>query len=170
MYLLTSTPVHNSVEDLFSLFNLILSGYLGTEQEVSSIYNRKITDKNVSVMEERLESLHKKVLPFILRRLKTDHLKDLPPKIIKDILVDMNSSQSELYANIYSEIDTARANKEIDENAAKAESESSSKRVKCDQNSSVKFISTNDQDNVCTNEDNGYEQLKKHPSKKSRVS
>jgi len=40
-----------------------------------------------------VESLHKQVLPFLLRRLKTDVLKDLPPKIIQDYYCELSPLQ-----------------------------------------------------------------------------
>lgn len=98
--ILTGTPVHNSVEDIFSLFDIIMPGYLGTESEFLSLYNCKINDKNVQVMESRLESLQKKILPFVMRRLKSDVLKDLPPKIIKDLVVELSPGQLDLYTKI----------------------------------------------------------------------
>lgn len=100
MTILTGTPIHNSVDDLFSLFNIILPGYLGDESSFSSYYSCKVSDKNVQVMEKRLEALHKKTVPFIMRRLKSDVLKDLPPKIIKDVSIEMNQLQKELYDKI----------------------------------------------------------------------
>lgn len=44
-----------------------------------------------------LESLHKQVLPFLLRRTKEEVLKDLPPKIIQDYYCEMSQLQMELY-------------------------------------------------------------------------
>ncbi len=44
-----------------------------------------------------LESLHKQVLPFLLRRTKEEVLKDLPPKIIQDYYCEMSYMQMELY-------------------------------------------------------------------------
>ena len=40
-----------------------------------------------------MESLHRQVLPFILRRLKEDVLQDLPPKIIQDYYCDLSPLQ-----------------------------------------------------------------------------
>lgn len=98
--ILTGTPIHNSIEDLFSLFNIIMPGYLGDDASFASYYSCKVTDKNVQVMEQRLDALHKKTVPFIMRRLKSDVLKDLPPKIIKDVSIEMNQLQRELYEKI----------------------------------------------------------------------
>jgi TATA-binding protein-associated factor len=44
-----------------------------------------------------LESLHKQVLPFLLRRTKEEVLEDLPPKIIQDYYCEMSNLQKELY-------------------------------------------------------------------------
>lgn len=44
-----------------------------------------------------LESLHKQVLPFLLRRLKEDVLHDLPPKIIQDYYCELSPVQKALY-------------------------------------------------------------------------
>lgn len=40
-----------------------------------------------------VESLHKQVLPFMLRRLKSDVLQDLPPKIIQDYYCELSPLQ-----------------------------------------------------------------------------
>ena len=44
-----------------------------------------------------LESLHKQVLPFLLRRTKDEVLNDLPPKIIQDYYCEMSQMQVDLY-------------------------------------------------------------------------
>ena len=48
-----------------------------------------------------MEALHRQVLPFLLRRLKEDVLKDLPPKIIQDYYCDLSPLQVYFYTNYY---------------------------------------------------------------------
>jgi TATA-binding protein-associated factor len=44
-----------------------------------------------------MDVLHKQVKPFMLRRMKSDVLDDLPPKILQDYYCDLSSIQSMLY-------------------------------------------------------------------------
>jgi TATA-binding protein-associated factor len=44
-----------------------------------------------------MDVLHKQVKPFMLRRLKSDVLDDLPPKILQDYYCDLSSIQCMLY-------------------------------------------------------------------------
>ena len=39
-----------------------------------------------------------------MRRLKTDVLKDLPPKIIKDVIVTLNEAHRALYNGVYDKL------------------------------------------------------------------
>lgn len=52
-----------------------------------------------------LEHLHRRVLPFMLRRTKQDVLAELPPKIVQDVYVDLTPLQRELYRLIEGEED-----------------------------------------------------------------
>lgn len=44
-----------------------------------------------------MESLHRQILPFLLRRMKEDVLKDLPPKITQDYICELSQLQEQLY-------------------------------------------------------------------------
>ncbi len=59
-----------------------------------------------------LESLHKQVLPFLLRRTKEEVLNDLPPKIIQDYYCEMSALQKELYQD-FSRSSQASANQDL---------------------------------------------------------
>ncbi len=57
-----------------------------------------------------LEALHRRVLPFILRRTKGEVLKDLPPKIVQDVLLELTPQQEQLYAELLKELGPSVAN------------------------------------------------------------
>ncbi|GBG26221.1 DNA repair protein, putative [Hondaea fermentalgiana] len=49
---------------------------------------------------EALESLRRKILPFLLRREKSSVLRDLPPKIVQDLTMEMSPVQAKVYATL----------------------------------------------------------------------
>lgn len=103
--ILTGTPIQNNVLELWSLFDFLIPGFLGTEKQFLTRYSKPILqsrDAKSSSKEQEsgvlaMESLHRQSLPFILRRMKDDVLKDLPPKIIQDYYCELSELQSQLY-------------------------------------------------------------------------
>ena len=86
-FALTGTPLENSPFDLWSIFDFLMPGYLGSFDSFA-----KFSAKDDATI--RLASLLK---PFTLRRRKDDVLKDLPPKSETDILLQMEDSQRLYY-------------------------------------------------------------------------
>lgn len=72
---LTGTPVENSLEDLWSLFDFLMPGFLGTFERFSANYIRPLSKDPDKI----LQKLKNKIQPFVLRRMKQDVLDDLPP-------------------------------------------------------------------------------------------
>ncbi|XP_071815312.1 TATA-binding protein-associated factor 172-like [Apostichopus japonicus] len=103
--ILSGTPIQNNVLELWSLFDFLMPGFLGTEKQFQARFAKPILqsrDAKSSSREQEagalaMEALHRQVLPFLLRRLKEDVLDDLPPKIIQDYYCDLSPLQIELY-------------------------------------------------------------------------
>lgn len=104
---LTGTPIQNNILELWSIFDFIMPEYLGLKKDFrkqhKDLMNMNMMSlelnkmKLTSAQKRKLEFLHAKVLPFIMRREKKDVLKDLPPKIIQDQQCIMSSEQEKLY-------------------------------------------------------------------------
>ncbi len=91
---LTGTPIENSLLDLKSLFDLVLPGYLGSDEEFSARY---LANGDVSPPLPPGNELRKLISPFILRRLKSSVLDELPEKIEDLRTCELSVSQVTLY-------------------------------------------------------------------------
>ncbi|MGN0192278.1 MAG: DEAD/DEAH box helicase [Candidatus Gastranaerophilaceae bacterium] len=92
----TGTPVENRLAELWSIFDFINKGYLGSASEFQKRYAVPIEKfKQTS----RAEKLKLSISPFVLRRLKTDKsvISDLPEKIVIDEYCYLTKSQAALY-------------------------------------------------------------------------
>ncbi|PIA60920.1 hypothetical protein AQUCO_00300438v1 [Aquilegia coerulea] len=91
--LLTGTPLQNNLDELFMLMHFLDAGKFGSLEE----FQEEFKDIN---QEEQVARLHKMLAPHLLRRVKKDVLKDMPPKKELILRVDLSSKQKEYYKAI----------------------------------------------------------------------
>ncbi|KAF2020641.1 hypothetical protein BU24DRAFT_361156 [Aaosphaeria arxii CBS 175.79] len=125
--ILSGTPIQNNVLELWSLFDFLMPGFLGSEKVFQERFAKPIAAsrfaKSSSKEQEKgalaIEALHKQVLPFLLRRLKEEVLDDLPPKILQNYYCDLSDLQRKLFEDF-----TKKEGKEIQNKAGAADRES----------------------------------------------
>ncbi|MFL6539799.1 MAG: SNF2-related protein, partial [Chthoniobacterales bacterium] len=81
-FVLTGTPIENSVRDLWSIMNFALPGYLGSRADFRERYEQPLARGEAPDVQRRLA---RRMRPFLLRRKKTDVAKELPAKIEQQV-------------------------------------------------------------------------------------
>lgn len=93
-YALTGTPIENRLSELWSIFDYLMPGFLYTYQSFKKNFETPIIQYHD---EHTLEQLKHLISPFIMRRLKKDVLKDLPPKQENIVYSVLEGEQKRLY-------------------------------------------------------------------------
>lgn len=98
---MTGTPIENDLINLWSLFDFLNKGLLGSYSEFQ-IFARRVMEKP-----EYSLKLRNMVSPFILRRLKTDKsiISDLPDKIEMVDHVQLTKRQVALYRKLLNDVE-----------------------------------------------------------------
>jgi len=91
--LLTGTPLQNNLHELWALLNFLLPDEFHSADE----FNEFFSEGDTSAVTTKL---HKILRPFLLRRLKADVEKGLPPKKEINVYVPMSRMQRKLYTDI----------------------------------------------------------------------
>jgi len=97
---LTGTPMENSVGDLWSIMDFLMPGYLGPAEAFRQRYEQPIAQGG-DAGEAALVRLRRKLRPFLLRRLKRDVARDLPPKIERTAWCTLTPDQIHIYREIH---------------------------------------------------------------------
>ncbi len=93
-FAITGTPIENSLADLWSIFDFCLPGYLKSYENFKNEFEINII-KNHDL--EALERLNHQIAPFILRRTKSEVLRELPAKFEQIIYSPMSEEQENVY-------------------------------------------------------------------------
>jgi SNF2 family DNA or RNA helicase len=94
---LTGTPLENSVLDLWSIFDFLMPGYLGSAKDFRERYELPIIrEKNV----EAQQRLARRLRPFLLRRLKQEVARDLPAKLEQVSFCELTPDQRAVYQQV----------------------------------------------------------------------
>jgi SNF2 family DNA or RNA helicase len=94
-FALTGTPMENTLTELWSIFDFLMPGYLGSHHSFVKKFEAPIIKKQDM---DVLHDLNRRVKPFILRRMKKEVLKELPEKIESRMVNDMTAEQAKLYS------------------------------------------------------------------------
>lgn len=93
-YALTGTPIENSLSELWSIFDFLMSGYLFSYKKFKELYEMPIIKDNDERAMKKLKML---IEPFILRRTKKEVLTELPEKTITILNNEMDEEQQKIY-------------------------------------------------------------------------
>jgi non-specific serine/threonine protein kinase len=101
---LTGTPIENNLRDLWSIFDFVNPGLLGSAKAFANFTKTLATQPHVSYA-----PLRKLVQPYILRRLKSDRsiIADLPDKTEIKAFCPLTKKQAALYQAAVGELEEA---------------------------------------------------------------
>ncbi len=97
---LTGTPIENRLSEIWSIFDFVSPGLLGTLEKFEQRFSRPIEAGDYKTAQRLRATIH----PFILRRTKQEVAKDLPEKIEMDQICDLTGDQRAMYMAVAREV------------------------------------------------------------------
>ena len=91
---LTGTPIENNLAELWSQFDFINPGLLGSLKSFQGKFANAIEVNKDKVAQASLKQL---IQPYMLRRLKDQVLDDLPPKIEQTVKIEFDPDEAAFY-------------------------------------------------------------------------
>ncbi|KAJ1383554.1 SNF2 family N-terminal domain-containing protein, partial [Ochromonadaceae sp. CCMP2298] len=116
--LLTGTPLQNNLHELWALLNFLLPDVFASSDQFDDWFNLDVDDQEAK--QRMIGQLHKLLRPFMLRRLKADVEKSLPPKSETILFTGMSSVQKNLYRQVLlRDIDTINSASSTNSNGSR---------------------------------------------------
>lgn len=112
---LSGTPIENRTEELWNLFEFLNPGFLGSRQLFQEKYTKPIERGTDIIARNTLKRL---IQPFILRRMKSKVLDELPSKTEQTIFIEPSAEEKNFYEALRRE-SLARINNISDTDSAK---------------------------------------------------
>jgi len=103
--LITGTPLQNDLHELWALLNFLLPEVFGDADQFDAWFSMSEKDKQQNV----IKKLHTVLRPFMLRRVKKDVARSLPPKKETKLYIGLTDMQQQWYTKILSK-DAAELN------------------------------------------------------------
>lgn len=101
---ITGTPLENNITELWSIFDFLMPGFLGTHQWFKNTFENPINGFNKNEQKIAFTKLKSLIKPFLLRRTKNVVYKELPPKIEQIIYMELGEKQKAIYLDTLSRI------------------------------------------------------------------
>jgi len=97
---MTGTPIENRLSEIWSIFDFVSPGLLGSLNQFEEKYGRPIDRGDVQTAVRLRSTIHS----FVLRRTKSEVAQDLPEKIVQEMVVPMAEEQQKLYKQILRQV------------------------------------------------------------------
>ena len=95
-FALTGTPIENSLLELWSIFDFVMPGYLYSAHEFRNRYEMPLVKDGDKMT---ADSFRARIKPFMLRRMKSDVLNELPEKIENTMYAELTGEQKKMYTS-----------------------------------------------------------------------
>jgi SNF2 family DNA or RNA helicase len=108
--LLTGTPLQNNLIELWSLMHFLMPHIFASQREFKEWFNpvSGMIEGKERASQELIDRLHGVLRPFLLRRLKCDVAKQLPPKFEHALSCRLSKRQRQLYDEFMANADTRK--------------------------------------------------------------
>lgn len=107
---MTGTPIENQSTDLWAIMEFLLPGYLGSLPRFKRLYG----SGRERPSQDQAQALKRLVSPFLLRRTKTQVLKELPEKTEEVVFCDMTAAQKKAYRGHLMSAEAAKARRDLE--------------------------------------------------------